>query len=392
MACSRVQLRAWYYVWTSFRGGAPDPHRYTQRMSPPPDLRVTVSSLALAALACGAGAESRQDETSQTRPATESAAAGEASSFAPVFGPSEGPGGGAGPGICPLGDRAASATLTAEMLAFGVRHDDFARRTLYSWTTAAQVQELRDDPRLLTRAATAEGEPGRAAEILLSHAKSDALAALLAEPRFENKRFGWSNPWATVRGFGGESYGNHLLRISLREQAWIGRLIVGRDGSLEWAFADVRGNPVAAAEVLGSPERLAAVYFVDLRGAGCGSLGLIGSAFREYFVCNEAMLESFELYTAEVRAEVERSISALAGLREALLDGRCSTVEDCWPEVALREWGADGAGEPRLGARYLAALAFPSGEYSPTPVNVAQLLRLLRQVPFDAPLLHTYPE
>jgi len=296
------------------------------------------------------------------------------------------------PGTCPLGDLAASTTLETEMAAFEVRHEDFARRTLYSWTTAEQVQELKDDPRLLTRVATAEGEPGRAAEVILSRARSDELAALLAEPRFERKRFGWSNPWATVRGFGGESYGNHLLRITLREQAWIGRLIVARDGSIEWAFADVRGNPVAAAEVLGSPERLAAVYFVDLRGAGCGSLGNIGSAFREYFVCNEAMLESFALYTAEIRAEVERSISTLAGLRDALIEGRCSTVEYCWPDVALTEWGADGAGKPALGARYLAALAFPSADYAPTPDNVAELLSLLRQVPFDAPLLHTYPE
>jgi hypothetical protein len=376
-------------------------------MSPPPDVRVTVSSLALITLACGGAAQSPTDETSQTRPTTESAATAgppqsdgsRPESNVPALTPAVG-----SPsnleaqdpsydsGICPAGTLVAGSALTAEMAAFGVGHEDFARRTLYSWTTAEQVRELRDDPRLLTRAATAEGEPGRAAEVILSHAKSDALAALLAEPRFENKRFGWSNPWATAQGFGGESYGNHLLRITLREQAWIGRLIVGRDDSIEWAFADVRGNRVAAAEVLGSPERLAAVYFVDLRGAGCGSLGYIGSAFREYFVCNEAMLESFALYTTEVRAEVDRSISALAGLREALLEGRCSTVEYCWPDAALSEWGAAGAGKPTLGARYLAALAFPSAEYSPTAANVAELLRLLRQVPFEAPLLHTYPE
>jgi hypothetical protein len=338
-------------------------------------------SLALAALGCGAHAESRPDGTSQTQPTAPSL---------PTLGL---------PGDieaqperhCRVRDLVAGATPTAEIAAFGVRHADFARRTLYSWTTAEQVRELRDAPTLLTRAATAEGQPGRAAEVIRSHAESDALAALLAEPRFENKRFGWSNAWATVRGFGGERYGNHLLRITLREQAWMGRLIVGQDGRLAWAFADVRGNPVAVSDVLASPERLAAVYFVDLRGAGCGTLNDIGSAFREYFVCNEGMLESFALYTAEVRAEIDRSINALAGLSQALLEEHCSSVEFCWPDVALAEWRATGTAERTLGARYLAGLAFPSAEYSPTPANIAELLRLLEQAPFDAPLLHTYP-
>jgi hypothetical protein len=366
-------------------------------MSPPPDVRVTGLSLALATLACGGAAESRTHDSSQTRPATESPATPAASTdavspLAPVTGS---PIHFEDPDVerrCSLGDLVADGALTAEMAAFAVRHDDFARRTLYSWTTAEQVRELRADPTLLTRAATAEGEPGRAAEVILAHAGSDALAALLARPRFENKRFGWSNPWATVQGFGGESYGNHLLRITLREQAWIGRLIVGYGGSLEWAFADVHGSPVAAADVLRSPERLAAVYFVDLRGAGCGTLGSGGSAFREYFLCNEAMLESFALYTSEVQAELERGISALAGLRQASLEGRCASLEFCWPDSALSEWGGDGKAELTLGARYIAALAFPSVDYAPTPANVAEMLRLLRQVPFDAPLLHTYPE
>ena len=322
---------------------------------------------------------------------------GDVSALAPVAESAESPSGFEDLGVqrrCSVGDLVEAGSATAEMAAFAVRHDDFARRTLYSWTTAEQVRELRDDPTLLTRAATAEGEPGRAAEVILAHAASDRLAALLAAPRFANKRFGWSNPWATVQGFGGESYGNHLLRITLREQAWIGRLMVGYDGSLAWAFADTFGSPVAAADVLASPERLAAVYFVDLRGAGagCGSLGSIGSAFREYFVCNEAMLESFELYTSEIRSEVERSISALAGLSQTLLEERCARVDLCWPDAALSVWGGDGKGELTLGAHYIAALAFPSLDYAPTPANVAQLLKLLRQIPFDAPLLHTYPE
>jgi len=344
-------------------------------MPPPPssDVRAAGLSLALAALACSA-----QPSEALAPPADE----------APL-GHFEGE---QGARYCQVRDLVAASTPTAELAAFELRHDDFARRTLYSWTTADQVRELRDDPTLLTRAATVEGEPGRAAEVIQLHAESDPLAALLATPRFENKRFAWSNAWATLRGFGGESYGDHLLRITLREQAWLGRLIVGLDGSIEWAFADVHGNAVAAADVLRSPERLAAVYFLDQRGAGCGTLGSGGSAFREYFLCNEAMLESYALYTSEVRAELERSISALTGLRQALVDGRCSIIDQCWPDAALAEWGAAAGAQPALAAGYLAALAFPGPEYSPTPANIAELLRLLGLVPFEAPLVHVYPE
>jgi hypothetical protein len=328
-------------------------------------------SLALA-LACGATAERRGDEPVHAEPTVPSEAQTER-------------------GWCGVDELVAADTPADEMAAFELRHQDFARRTLYSWTTAEQVSELRENPALLTRAATAEGEPGRAAEVIAARAQDDQLAALLAQPRFENKRFAWSNAWATARGFGGESYGAHLLRITLREQAWLGRLLVRADGSLDWAFADVAGKPVAAADVLRSPERLAAVYFADVRGYGCGTLGSAGSSFREYFLCNEAMLESYELYTSEVRAEIDRSVSALAGLRQALVDGRCATVEYCWPDVALAEWN-EGVAQQALGARYLAALAFPSDEYAPRPANIAELLRLLGQLPFEAPLLYTYPQ
>jgi hypothetical protein len=103
------------------------------------------------------------------------------------------------------------------------------------------------------------------------------------------------------------------------------------------------------------------------------------------------LLEIYELNSTAVRAEIDRSVSALTGLREALVEGGCASIEYCWPDAALAEWAAAGA-EPALAADYFAALAFPSEQYSPTPANVAELLRLLGQVPFEAPLVHTYPE
>src|SRR4051812_2129713 len=103
---------------------------------PPSDIRTTGLSLALAALACSTQPQRQPDGTSP-------ASGGEASQPAERY--------------CKVGDLVAAGSPTAELAAFELRHDDFARRTLYSWTTPDQVRELREDPTLLTRAATAEG-------------------------------------------------------------------------------------------------------------------------------------------------------------------------------------------------------------------------------------------
>jgi hypothetical protein len=278
------------------------------------------------------------------------------------------------------------------MQPFAVFHEQVARRTLYSWTTAEQIEELRTDPTLLTRSMTSEGERGRASDVILEHAETDPLAALLARPEYEKKRFAWSNPWATLLGWAGETYGDRLLGITLREEAWLGRLLLDSSNVLHWAFFDTLGNPIDSALVLASPERLAAVYFVDARDpAFCGgTINHTGSVFREYFVCNEAMVERWEAFTPALTAELEGGIAALEALRTSLEHANCDVLTEppaCWRERVVAAWDTNlaTAAQSTLVGLYEASLALPNDLYMPSLRNIEYLLEALRRVPTDEP-------
>lgn len=235
---------------------------------------------------------------------------------------------------------------------------------------------------------TSDGERGRAADVLRAHAPEDAFAALLERPEFERRRFGWSNPWATLLGWDTENYGNHLLEIQLSEDAWLASIIVGLDGRLTWAFADVDGNPIDPQRVLDTPERLAAAYFVDLRDQGCGTLRSDGALFREYFVFNEAMVESWSAYTEEIRQVLDTSFAAIQALRAELDAAQCEPVEWCVSDWVAQDWADEYDGPVSMATLYLAALAFPNPQYQPYPENLDALSRALAQVPFSEPLRH----
>jgi hypothetical protein len=279
---------------------------------------------------------------------------------------------------------------------FVMLHQDVARRTLFSWTVPEQIEELKADPTLLTRSMSTNGERGRSADLILEAAATDPMAALLAEPRFEKRRFAWSNPWATLLGFTGEDYGDRLLAITLKQEAYIGRLIASGSG-LSWAFFDTSGAPVSNEQVLAAPERIAAVYFADLRDpAACGgSIFRSGSVFREYFLCNESMIESWSAYTTELEAEVARGVEALQALHSALDNRSCDSVGQtpaCWRERVVQSWELPvDAGSANLVGLYEQSLAFPSDLYLTTASNIAGLLTRLGEVPFDEePLVHEY--
>jgi hypothetical protein len=272
---------------------------------------------------------------------------------------------------------------TTALGAFTVRHDAIARRTLYSWTTASQIEELRTEPKLLTRSVSSDGEVGRAQGVIEAAAATDPMAALLNDERYANKRYAWSNPWATRLGWTGDDYGDRLLAITLRADAWIGQLTVDENGALFWAFFDTEGVAVPIEQVTASPERLAAMYFFDARSMpNCDfEFRTQGSLYREYFVCNEEMIESWSAFTPEIQAELDRGVGALEQLQQMLEDNECDVVDSCWRERLLENWGQS----PLLSMldAYQSGLAFPNDLYAPTRSNIARLLDSLRAVPFD---------
>ena len=83
------------------------------------------------------------------------------------------------------------------------------------------------------------------------------------------------------------TYGNALIRIELRPQAWI------------------------ATTVLAEPERIAAIFHVRTEAAQ-------GVRFREreYVVCSTAMVSSWSVATPAIRAELDAEVAMLRVLRE----------------------------------------------------------------------------
>src|SRR6185369_1320083 len=101
-------------------------------------------------------------------------------------------------------------------------------------------------------------------------------------------RFAWTNAWATVLGWPGEKYGDQLLRVTLRPNAW---LAFHQARTKQWRFFDASGRPVTQAAVLKAPERLAGVYFIQDLYDVMGSMGTfavgVGTPYREVVLVNE---------------------------------------------------------------------------------------------------------
>src|SRR5207247_5746801 len=128
-----------------------------------------------------------------------------------------------------------------------------------------------------------------------------------------------------------------------------------------WEFFDVDNRPVSLDAVRAHPERIGAVYFVDDRpfsGACGGSFGCAwlkdtqvgpggqiiagsGAPYREYFVPNEAMVESWSARTPGLRDELLRAIAMLDALRKDLIDSGCRAPGgsfEAWRGQVLQSW------------------------------------------------------
>ena len=272
------------------------------------------------------------------------------------------------PAAAPAG--ASANSPIAELAVRGVFHDDFARGVLYTWTTARQVEALREAPRLLV----AEGGAGTGpspflralAAIVAARGEGHELAELLLEhPALRRRRYAWTSPYATTMGLGPVRYGDALVRVELDPRALLLRFTPG--AAAPFVAVDLRGEAVPLAELVAAPERLGAVYHV--RDGPRDEV-----PFREYVLCNEAMIAAWSVATPEIRAQVEADIELLT----ALAAGPLAAL----PGPALRSsatpaWATARAGSPPID-RWHASLAFDNPRYQPSPSALAEIVATLR--------------
>ena len=256
------------------------------------------------------------------------------------------------------------------LAARAVYHDDFARATLYTWTTEAQAEALRASRRQLVAEAPTGGGPSDfnvalAALAARGGAAGELARRLLEDPALRRRRYAWTSPMATTLGLGPRRYGDVLVAIELDPRAWVARFTPGAPEPLVLQALD--GRPVTLAEAAAAPERLAAVYHVRT-----GPRELI--PYREFVVCNEAMVARWSLGTPALALLIDEEVALL----EALARGAFAHLPAAAASAAASAGWASAAEKPSLVDRWHASLAFDSPRYRPRPKNLAAIVAALR--------------
>ena len=175
----------------------------------------------------------------------------------------------------------------------GVVSGNAKPRVFYSWTTDEQVAELRAGGPLFSRSESPDKGPGLAMQVLAALAERgsepvNTLAAALAGTVFAKMRFSWPNPWATLMGWPGESYGNQLLQVTLRPEAWVAFLTSGGLYVL-----DANNQRIDIAVAAAHPELIGAIYFQSESAesrVSCGTFSESAVVFREFVLGNLQMV------------------------------------------------------------------------------------------------------
>lgn len=254
---------------------------------------------------------------------------------------------------------------------------------IWSWTTAEQAAEIRRDQILFTKESSPTLGRGYLFDVLEQRAaQGDAAAARLAGTELATGRFGWTNPWATVRGATpDETYGLELLKIEMRPDTWFARVRTSRP---EIDFVDAAGKVVDTATALASFERVGGILFEnDVEAYAACSTGGDGGGmlYREIYVGNEARLATVSHRTAAILSVLDAHIAELGALGDWLRSGG----QEKWSMRTFRcRSGSMWQQTPRSSLeRYLASLAFATAPYAPEAANVDAIVTELTKARFS---------
>jgi hypothetical protein len=186
------------------------------------------------------------------------------------------------------------------------------------------------------------------------------------------RRYAWTSAFATVLGLGRQTYGNALIRVELRSEAWIGRY--DPTATEPFRFIDASGATIALDRVVADPERIGAILHVRTEPA-------VAVPFREYVVTNPEMVNSWSVATDEIRAELEREVALLRTLGKHVAVARDANAP------AYTAWAHTPA-DADTSTLWRSALAFDGRRYQPWPRRLSALVAALDAYePTGAPLV-----
>lgn len=288
--------------------------------------------------------------------------------------------------------KAEASEVVKAFVPYAVTLPNIARRTLYTWTKTDQIEALDKDPTLLTRSDSPEYGTSFFEQVLDTRAKkNDPMARLLRSAAFAKQRYAWTAPFATHNGIDKESYGDELIRIDLKSEAWF---VIVKMSSPDISVVDMENKPVPTREALAHPERLAAAYFVQDKPATGYRASTAGPneriAYREYVVINESMIAEYSIGTPDIHQEVDKELAALDTLLRYLKTNELKLNH--WTQwmidVATVEWTSEPDKQSAI-KTYDATLAFADYNYFPEELYVERLIEGLRKLHRrDKPIVH----
>ncbi len=314
------------------------------------------------------------------QPTAQPAASAEAQPVVVV--PQEIDGGQIAPPPAPKSDRDPRPLLAP----YRVGNDKVARTILYTWTTQAQIDELQRIRVLLTRTESPTKGASYYDQVLVQRATDpkNKLAKLLRSQGFLRARFAWTSPWPTRLGWPGESYGESLISVTLKPESWFVKM---RTSSPDFEVVDMQDRPVPLATVLKDPGRIAAIYFVNDATSTRPEDTPDRWAFREYVLCNEAMIADWSTGTSREKDAIDRSVEAINALAEATLP---EIKEDAltWNQRVAKTWAREPAPDADPIDIYTSALSAPNQLYWPVKPELQSIAKALSETKYSVSVKH----
>jgi hypothetical protein len=245
-----------------------------------------------------------------------------------------------------------------------------APRELYALVTDSEAESLRAGAPLVTPPSQPPTKPA-VVQLLESMLAGNSgpqrtLIQSLATG-ITSTRIAWPNPWALRLVDYPATQHLNPVRIVLREDAWIGRIVGGSlvvlDGANEIVNADV-----AAA----TPERIGAIFFTSYQGAGKLGLGACSQGYRAFALGSDEMVDEWSLGTSEIDARLEQDTALLSQLLAVVRNCPAMSSEAFNNDVACNTWSTFNVFSEASAYRW--SLAYPLELYKPTPLNLANLI------------------